>query len=107
MENIQAAGGLVHHQDVWVHEHGAGNADALPLAPGEAGAHLSHRGFIAEREGLDKVMDPSPLGCPANFLSRGVGLSQGNVFGNGSVEKKGVLLQYGDALPQFCQTDLL
>ena len=55
MENIQAAGGLVHHQDVWVHEHGAGNADALPLAPGEAGAHLSHRGFIAEREGLDKV----------------------------------------------------
>ena len=52
-------------------------------------------------------MDPSPLGCPANFLSRGVGLSQGNVFGNGSVEKKGVLLQYGDALPQFCQTDLL
>ncbi len=33
MENIQAAGGLVHHQDVWVHEHGAGNADALPLAP--------------------------------------------------------------------------
>ena len=52
-------------------------------------------------------MDSSPLGCPANFLSRGVGLSQGNVFGNGPVEKKGVLLQHGDALPQFCQTDLL
>ena len=52
-------------------------------------------------------MDPSPLGCPANFLLGGIWLSQGNVFGNGPVEKKGVLLQHGDALPQFCQTDLL
>ena len=49
---IEAGGGLIHDEDLWVFDQAPGNRDPLPLATGELVALLANVGLEALWEGL-------------------------------------------------------
>ena len=44
---VEGAGGFVEDEDLWIGDDGAGDAEPLALATGEAGAAFADRGVIA------------------------------------------------------------
>ena len=102
-----ALAGFVHEADIRRAQQDAGDADALPLAAGQAGVHLPHVRVVSVREGVDERRDARALGRAADFLHRRVRLGDADVFRDGRVEQVGVLFQKGDAPVQFRKRDAL
>ena len=69
-DRIDRAGGFVEHEDAWVGEHGADEADELALAQREAGAAFADHGLQLVGQGLEQVQAVQPAG---RFDDLGVG----------------------------------
>ena len=67
---IDAGGGLIEYQEAGVVRQGAGEADELLLAGGEAVAALANGLFETLGQGLDEVEQVDPFGCAASVAGR-------------------------------------
>src|SRR6185437_2685251 len=95
---IERAGGLVEQQDARVAQQGAGQGDALALAPRQALAAGADRGFVAQRQGGDEVGGGGGAGGGFDLRLGGVGAAHADVGGDRVVEQQGVLADIGDGV---------
>ena len=96
VQDVQAAGGLIHHDHIRVHQHHAGNPYALAFPARQPCPHLPHLGFIAVRQGPNKFRKPGPAGSLFYFLPRSVRPAQRYILRNTAVEQEGILFQDSD-----------
>ena len=91
---VKGAGGLVQNEQGRILEQGAGNGQALLLAPGKAHAALPDGRFVAFGQLADEAVGIGGRGCGTHALHiqiRGEVAPIGDVFGDGRVEQEGIL----------------
>ena len=99
--SVKSAGGFVEEQDGRVFQDGAGDGEALPLSAGKLHAAFAEPGFVALREGFDKLSGLGGLRCARDFQDGGVFGPVANVFGNRVGKERDILRDERDACANF------
>ena len=86
-DTVEGAGGFVEDEIGRRGDERAGDGEALFLAAGEFDAAFADFGVVFFRKGFDKFSGASGGGGFLNGFKVGVGLSVGDVFGNGFIKK--------------------
>ena len=100
---VQRAGGFIEQQQRRVLQHGAGDADALALAAGDAHAALAQKGLVALRQRGDEVVGVGGLGGGDDVGIRRIGPAVANVVQRVGREDGAVLRHDADAPAQAVQ----
>ena len=97
---VEGACGLVQYENRRILEEDAGNGDALLLAAREARAALPHLRLVAIGQGKRKLVHARSAARLGDLGRRGIGLSVGDVFRDGSIKEVDVLLHEANRLAQ-------
>ena len=95
---IQRAGRFVQQQQRRIFQYGARDGDALPLTARQPHAALAKEGFVAFRQGSQKVMREGGTRSSMNFVGGGIGPAVANVLEGAGRKDHRVLRHQADAV---------
>jgi hypothetical protein len=98
---VQVGIRFIQHDQRRIVVHGAGQAQALALATGQAGAAVAQLVVVAIRHAQDHFVHTSALRCTHDFFRVHV-TKAGNVFRHGAPKQFDVLRQIANRRAQFC-----
>ena len=106
LDGIDRARRRVEDQDRRIGQQGAGDADALALAPGQTDAALAHDGLVTVVKHADEVGGAGYPGRVLDPLALHPRVCEADVLGDGAAEQQGVLEDDGAGHPDVVQAGM-
>ena len=95
---VQCAGGFVQDEKGGVIGETSGDFKSLALATAEIGTCFIHPSFVSPMTTHDSSWMQASRAADKMDASNGGGIPEGQIFSDGAVEKKNVLVDHGDGM---------